>query len=137
MGSAKMGLVNEYVVGATRVVERPWPSGPSDAEIETREVPEGLVHAVDPETGQALCGTHERLTRLNTPWQELWRLSYVDGPPRCGRCVRVSIPEDRRQQMIAQFERYLADAQSAGDQRVRKIGSDLLRDLREEPGADA
>ena len=131
-----MALVTEYVVGATEVVERPWPSGPSDAEIETRDVPQGVVHAVDPETGQALCGSHDRLTILKTPWKELWRLSYVDGPSRCGRCVRLSIPEDTRQQMTAQFERYLADAQNADD-RGRQVVSDLLRHLREEPGADA
>jgi hypothetical protein len=132
--SAKMALMTAYVVGATRVVERPWPSGPNDAEVETREVPEGMIHAVDPETGEALCGSRERLIILNTPWHEAWRLSYVDGPNHCGPCLaRVSrlgalgMDDDTRQQLIAQLERF----EREGDERRRAYASELLRRFRD------
>jgi hypothetical protein len=128
-----MAFMTGYVVGATRVVERPWPSGATDTEVETRDVPEGMVHAVDPETGQAVCGSGERLIVLDTPWEETWRMTYVGGPERCGRCVVLSMGDETRQQVIGQVESYLAGP-AAGDERQSLFWNELLRHLRDPAG---
>jgi hypothetical protein len=84
-----MVRMTDYWAGAVGVTERPWPRGVNDTEIETRLVPRGVVHALDPQSGMALCGSGEQLVSLDAAWEELWRLSWVGGPERCSRCLRL------------------------------------------------
>lgn len=129
-----MAKMVEYLVGATRVVERPWPTGVSDTETETREVPEGMIHAVDSETGQALCGYGEDLIVLDTSWEETWTLSHVGGPERCSRCLTRSMTEENRENVIRQIESYLAAPPRPLDDQQRLLFDQMLQLLREEPG---
>lgn len=107
-GPGILWRMSQYLVGADGTVERPSPLGPGNAAQEIRQVPEGLVHAVDPESRLPLCGAAPTTVVLETPWEDLWKLSWVGGPEKCAACVSVSTPDHVKRQLLDALEGFEA-----------------------------